>query len=619
VLYSQCKRYRDDWPAHDGPVTALAVSPDGKTVATAGHDGKVRLWTPDGKPLATMHEHAARVNVLAFSPDSLTLASGGNDGLIKLWDVREGRGRSTLRVAGQVSGLAFHPSGRQLFSCSGPEHGWGTLQSWDLRTLASRRVYSTQMQPLSGVAVSPDGSLVACGDQDNNVGVYVTATGSRWVSLRLEKDAAPTPVTVLTFFDGGKQLVGGSPDGTVRVWDTEVRRPPPTRSFNTGLGAVTALAAHPRGECVALAVMRNDDPEGGPDLRLWHLRAGRLDDPVRSHDGGVGGLAFSPDGRSLFTAGRDRGVKVWDYPGRRESVLMRNAVARPGTVAFSRDGHTLAWVRRDPPQGPGSMVAVYDLQRGELAAAVPGHDRTIRCMALSSDGKTVAFSSGPDDLPAELLLWDVRRKPPARVGVLTGHKAAVTALAAGPEAHDLVSAGLDGMVKVWRADRERRSFSEPGASWLAVAYADGGAIAAGGALGEGGVVCVWDAEGEPVRRIETKRPVRCVALSPDGESVAWSEGGGEVRLVGEREAALETGMTEVAWVAFSTDGKTLAVGGAGTAVQLWDVADAQMRATLAGHRGGACYVGFASDGKTLFSGGAAGQGRLWYRGEARAR
>jgi WD40 repeat protein len=561
-----------------------------------------------------MHEHAARVNVLAFSPDSLTLASGGADGLIKLWDVRTGGGRSTLRVAGQVSGLAFHPAGRQLFSCSGPAHGDGTLQSWDLRTLASRRVYSTQMLPISRVALSADGSLIACVDADNVVSTYVVSTGIR--CFRFSCEEYTRPVTALAFLDG-KRLVGGGQDGKLRVWDADDRGAKPKEVLDAGLGPITALAVHPRGECVALATMRQEDPEGGPDLQLWHPQAGRLDDPVRSHDGGVGGLAFSHDGKSLFTAGRDRGVKVWDSPGRRESVLMRNAVARPGTVALSRGGHTLAWVRRDPPQGPGSMVAVYDLARGELAAAVHGHDRTIRCMALSCDGKTVAFSSGPDDLPAELLLWDVRRKPPALVGVLTGHKAAVTALAAGPEPHDLASAGLDGMVKVWRADREWRTLTEAGASWQADAYADGGSIAAGGASGRGGVVCVWDAEGKLVRRIETKKAVRCVALSPDGEKVAWSAGGGEVRLAGERESALETGMTEVAAAAFSSDGKTLAIGGTGTAVQLWDVADAQMRAMLAGHRGGACYVGFASDGKTLFSAGAAGQGRLWYRGEAR--
>src|SRR5262249_36517273 len=142
----------------------------------------IHLWSADGKPLVTLHEHSSRVGVLAFSPDSQALASGGDDGFIKLWDLRLGRGRSTIRVSGQVSGLVFHPNGRQLFSCSGTGHV-GTLQSWDVRTLAKRRVFSQEMHPLSGVAISPDGSLVACADASNYVHVLVTATGSQWVRL----------------------------------------------------------------------------------------------------------------------------------------------------------------------------------------------------------------------------------------------------------------------------------------------------------------------------------------------------------------------------------------------------------------------------------------------------
>src|SRR5262249_38662664 len=163
--------------------------------------------------------------------------------------------------------------------------------------------------------------------------------------------------------------------------------------------------------------------------------------------------------------------------------------------------------RRDPPQGPGSMAAVYDLERGELAAAVSGHDRTFRCLALLADGKKVACSSGAHDLPAELLLYDTRTgKVPA------GRPGRDDAAAAGPGADDLVSASLDGMVKVWdvKESKERLSLLEPGVSWRAVARADGGAVVAGGGKGKGGVVRVWDADGNPGLLVETPAPVSCV-------------------------------------------------------------------------------------------------------------
>ena len=88
-----------------------------------------------------------------------------------------------------------------------------------------------------------------------------------------------------------------------------------------------------------------------------------------------------------------------------------------------------------------------------------------------------------------------------------------------------------------------------------------------------------------------------------------------VRLVGEDESILNTGMKEIANVAFSPDGSTLAVAGSGSGVKLWDVASAQERATLPAHRGGACFAGFAADGRLLLTAGVTGQARLWHRTE----
>jgi WD40 repeat protein len=166
----QTGRLLRDFRAHESNVLAANFSPDGHTLASAGADGKIRLWTAQGQPLLSFPpprpgyagqgdlvepSHDGAVYGLAYSPDGRLLASASHDNTLKLWDARTGQELRVLRGhTNAVQKVIFSPDGKSLLSASWDQ----TVRIWSIegRLLQTLPGFS---RPLYALAWSRQGTL----------------------------------------------------------------------------------------------------------------------------------------------------------------------------------------------------------------------------------------------------------------------------------------------------------------------------------------------------------------------------------------------------------------------------------------------------------------------------
>ena len=291
--------------ASGGALRSVAVSPDGKTLASGGDDASVHLWNlNDGSPRgAPWLGHAASVSSLAFSPDGATLASGSEDGSARLWNVATGqpRGLPWRGPGGQVWAVAFCPDGKTLASASSDAE----VRLWDAASGQLRGApLHGHTQRVWSVAFSPDGKTLVSGSDDRTLRLWDVASG-RPVGAALSGHSER--VWSVAFSPDGKRVASASEDGSVRLWDASTGAPRGEPLLGH-LQAVTSVAFSPDGQTLASG---SDDTT----LRLWDARSGQpRGAALRGHEAAVASVAFSPDSRTLVSAAEDGTLRKWDAP-----------------------------------------------------------------------------------------------------------------------------------------------------------------------------------------------------------------------------------------------------------------------------------------------------------------
>ena len=298
------------WKGHEAGITAITLSPDGTRLAACGLDGTIRVWdATSGRVFKVMRARDAELYAIAFARGGDLLVTTGNTGALTVFDGRSGKTvREIKGLDGWSVDLAVSPDGRQVAA-------WGMdgrIFVWDLEREGPPRALVGESKKWGmALAWSTDGRLLAAGRAA--ISLWDVEKGSRTSELSGHKDF----LRALAFSPNGRHLASTGLDKTVRVWDVAAGHElyilkPEGFVHSSTAGLVTepilvpllAIEFSPDGKTLATA---------GADrlVRLWQAESGQFIKSFKGHTMSVTALAFSPDGQTLYSAGLDKTIRVW--------------------------------------------------------------------------------------------------------------------------------------------------------------------------------------------------------------------------------------------------------------------------------------------------------------------
>ncbi|MEM7077163.1 MAG: caspase family protein [Pseudomonadota bacterium] len=649
---------------HLGPIRALAYSPDGCYIASAGDDHRLKIWDErSGKEYRSVTVGAAPHVAATFSADSASLTGAAQGIGYRTWRLANGAATELvvvddLQAFAQRGALTASVDREQVVLRRG--QGRERVLRWNVNSaipgeLSAHNTQKKKHQPI-GVALDPRGEIVASTGAEGRTVLWQVDSGVAIRSLGVTEELGEQAGFIQGLsqkshlrpaFSADGRYLATAQGGVVSVW-------------RVATGARHLRLTGHRGAVQTLA-FSNDrrllaSGDGGGHVIIWSVRDGKKLAEHGAHNGGVTALQFKPRGdvacgvkttasdhplagRVLVSGGEDHQIKIWSLEARRLLRALKPKVQPLNDIAFSPDGRSLAIASSALPNGSTKIWRLdtgYEITgipfptnaldfnpvNGELALA--GVDRQVKLLSADLRAQRVAFAMQGRGLLRYVLqsLFVVAAARDQQTLKFLGAIAANSALDA--QSHDrltgvrdlrfspsgdmLVVAGQS-KTAVWREGREELEFLKHNDMRAVEVTGDFVVQARVNSFRRG----LDDLQTE-FRFPESEGMISAVRALPDGQTILQAHARGRLALrslaTGE-EIRRRKGYGNLEAVAVSPDGRLAAVGGSGGFVEVLTLPGLEPRYRLQGHEGTVFGIDFSPDGQRLATASADGTARLW--------
>ena len=497
----------------------------------------------------------------------------------------------------------------------------------------SKSVFAETLSRILTVAFSPNGQILATGDTNGEISLWLVTTGQKIANWKAHKDW----IRSVAFSSDSTVLASGSKDKTIKIWNTNnyqclqtlkghtdevwsVIFSPKELKLASGSNDKTVriwnletkehliLKQHTQQvQSVAFNFDGTKLASGSEDktINIWDINNGKYEQILEGHTGRVWSVAFHPHNLTLVSSSDDHTIRVWDINNGKCQQILKGHKGRIWSVAFSPSGNKLA-------SGSGDeTVKIWNTTNWDLLENLYENNHRVRCVAFSPD-ETILVSGCDTQI---LKLWDTNTGKCLRT--LRGYTNWVRTVSFSPDGQKLVSGSNDQTIRLWDIHKGECLTTLTGHSgWVrTVSFSPDGQKLVSGSNDQ--TIRLWDiATGKCLKTLIGHEDwIWWVTFSPDGGFLLSSSDDRTVKIWDANSGeCLETWQPLSSWIwsmVLSPNGKILATGDDDYQVRLWDIDSKQCQHICIGHSLLVQALAFSHNGKTLASGSDDGMVRLW--------
>jgi len=607
---------------HSASVKAVAISPDGKILATGSRDKTIKLWDQQtGMEIRSLFGHEHTVNGLAFSPDGQFIASSSADGTSRVWQIETGKEVFTSpKESKYLTAIAFNPDGKSFIYAGYPDSA--TVYSFPEGKLLKRIPVNADQGSGYGISLeySKDGKMLAIGEDNKTASIYNVADWSLLYTLKPSEGWCGGCGTYIQFSPDSKYLFKLAHNAKLTQYDLSNGKI--VLTYGSEADDLRGLAVSTDGKNIFSAI----------DTTLYIWNAGDTTN-YKSYSiqsiGEINEIAVIPSGKEVVLASdkmialamdvttgsilrkyqgalqeQDKGGVDYDADNYRESFIARYLRLK-NKLLFTKDDKSFVTGKT------GTYAIQWDIATGGPARVYEGHTKAVICMDQNSDGSILATA----DAAGEVILWNTKtgtiinrikahREPIFDVSLTRDGKFVSTcSWDAGIKVYDVVSGELQSDIDLKDYSAYSLSFTPDGLYLL----------------------CGRLDKTLELREPDTKKLVRSfightdvvtsISFGTDPNKALTSSWDGTARIwdvsTGMMLHKFKGAKGPLQTAIYNADGKKIITGGDDRLIRIWDIQSGQVLKTLTGHQAEVTSLSLSKDGKMLVSYSLDGVVKCW--------